>query len=379
MKRTDLIQQNDKTTDDTEGRNYFWHDIVFTFSQECQTKGQSQYHSQIYLLSDGKYDFGERIFLSRIFLGYALYAGRIWKGVIMVASLEELETWARRKSMLEGSTRKKWWPKSGDNFMFPVEEGRVKLLGRDQVLRTFTWLQEHFERVVFPRRSWRLRRVSIIWLISGWQCSPGMTSVGFKELHWRHHVEPGVQLNVPKEKSFLITKHWCDQGYTHSFRCLTGKPCWWGSRSARSIDKIYTVHNIEWETSRRVHMVWRLTGRQHQGQIICGQKFGQKCQRQLNGKKSKNGRAKNRSLTIQGCCEAFILPMWKVRDSWKPWRIARKKKYLWKHLCRARSEVVSARKSAVNHTSTDACIHVLWRPRSLPESVRKNSTQRSRR
>ena len=59
----------------------------------------------------------------------------------------------------------------------------------------------------------------------------------------------------------------------------------------------------------------RLTGRQHQGQIICGQKFGQTCERQLNGKKIKNGRAKNRSLTMQGCCEAFILSLWKIRNS----------------------------------------------------------------
>ena len=119
-------------------------------------------------------------------------------------------------------------------------------------------------------------------------------------------------------------------------------------------------------------------GKQHQGHIICGHKFGQTCHRQLNGKKSKNGRAENRILTMQGCCEAFILPIWKIRNSRKPWRNARKKKYLWKHQCRARSEVVSARKFVVNLTSTDEFIHALWRPRSLRENVWKNSTQRSR-
>ena len=64
--------------------------------------------------------------------------------------------------------------------------------------------------------------------------------VDFKELHWRHHVEPGAQLNVRKEESFPIAIHWRDQGYTNCLRRLAGKPCWWGSRSVRSMDKIYS-------------------------------------------------------------------------------------------------------------------------------------------
>ena len=36
------------------------------------------------------HQFGSKV-LPGIFLGYALYAGRIWKGDIMVADIEELE------------------------------------------------------------------------------------------------------------------------------------------------------------------------------------------------------------------------------------------------------------------------------------------------
>ena len=37
------------------------------------------------------HQFGEKIFLG-LFLGYALYAGGIWKGDVLIADLEELET-----------------------------------------------------------------------------------------------------------------------------------------------------------------------------------------------------------------------------------------------------------------------------------------------
>ena len=37
------------------------------------------------------HQFGKKV-LPRLFLGYALYAGGIWKGDVLIADLEELET-----------------------------------------------------------------------------------------------------------------------------------------------------------------------------------------------------------------------------------------------------------------------------------------------
>ena len=37
------------------------------------------------------HQFGKKVLLG-LFLGYALYAGRIWKGDVLIADLEELET-----------------------------------------------------------------------------------------------------------------------------------------------------------------------------------------------------------------------------------------------------------------------------------------------
>ena len=44
------------------------------------------------------HQFGKKV-LPGLFLGYALYAGGIWKGDVLVADLEELDTIIRKDSM----------------------------------------------------------------------------------------------------------------------------------------------------------------------------------------------------------------------------------------------------------------------------------------
>ena len=46
------------------------------------------------------HQFGKKV-LPGLFLGYALYAGRIWKGDVLVADLEELETMDASENLLE--------------------------------------------------------------------------------------------------------------------------------------------------------------------------------------------------------------------------------------------------------------------------------------
>ena len=78
-------------------------------------------------------------------LGYALYAGGIWKGDIFVAAVEELETmdaleiYAKRLNAKEVIT-----PKSGEYFIFPIP-GTVKLSGRDHGIRTSTSMRDQPE------------------------------------------------------------------------------------------------------------------------------------------------------------------------------------------------------------------------------------------
>ena len=82
------------------------------------------------------HQFGKKV-LPGVFLGYVLYAGGIWKGDVVVADIEELEKMdaseihVRRLDAKEVLT-----PMKGDNSIFPVADGTVKLSGGDQVLRT---------------------------------------------------------------------------------------------------------------------------------------------------------------------------------------------------------------------------------------------------
>ena len=79
-----------------------------------------------------------------------MYAGGIWKGDIIVADMEELEEMdtseihARSLNAKEVST-----PMKGDNFIFPVADGTVKVSGGDQRLRTSTFIRDR------PDRGWR--------------------------------------------------------------------------------------------------------------------------------------------------------------------------------------------------------------------------------
>ena len=89
------------------------------------------------------HQFGKKV-LPGIFLGYALYAGGIWKGDITVADIEELETMDASEiySKKTQCEREVIFPKEEGNFIFPIADGRIKLLGRDQDLRTSTLIRQ---------------------------------------------------------------------------------------------------------------------------------------------------------------------------------------------------------------------------------------------
>ena len=89
------------------------------------------------------HQFGKNV-LPGLFLGYALYAVGIWKGDILVADIEELETMDASEIYSKRLNAKEViFPKENGKFIFPIAEGRIKLSGRDQELRTPTLIREH--------------------------------------------------------------------------------------------------------------------------------------------------------------------------------------------------------------------------------------------
>ena len=152
------------------------------------------------------HQFGKKV-LPALFLGYALYAGGIWKGDVLVADLEELETMDASEIYSKRLNAKEViFPKQGE-FIFPIADGRVKTRGGDQELRTSTWirprpiqgessvdfLQESEGSFPQPHDSFPVAGEAMhdFWSMSG-------------SFIFGHHVEPRVKLYSPREESFPI-------------------------------------------------------------------------------------------------------------------------------------------------------------------------------
>ena len=72
-----------------------------------------------------------------------MYAGGIWKGDVLVADLEELETMDASESYSKRLDSKEViFPKENGTFIFPAADGRAKLSGGDQDLRTCTLIRQ---------------------------------------------------------------------------------------------------------------------------------------------------------------------------------------------------------------------------------------------
>ena len=97
-----------------------------------------EYHHPIIAKDQSRiHQFGKKVLLG-LFFGYALYAGEIWKGDVLIADLEELETMDASEIYSKRLNAKEViFPKQGE-FIFPIADGRIKTLGGDQELRTST-------------------------------------------------------------------------------------------------------------------------------------------------------------------------------------------------------------------------------------------------
>ena len=150
------------------------------------TKDQSRIHQ-----------FGKKV-LPGLFLGYALYAGGIWKGDVLIADLEELETMDAPEIYSKRLNAKEViFPKQGE-IIFPIADGRIKTAGGDQDLRTSTlvrhrpiqgesnidFLGESEGSLPQPHDSLpdAGEAINDFWSMSG-------------NFIYRHHVEPRVKLH----------------------------------------------------------------------------------------------------------------------------------------------------------------------------------------
>ena len=98
----------------------------------------AEYHPIIAKHQSRIHQFGKKV-SPGLFLGYALYAGGIWKGDVLIADLEELETMDASEIYSKRLNAKEViFHKEKGEFIFPIADGRIKPLGGDQDLRTST-------------------------------------------------------------------------------------------------------------------------------------------------------------------------------------------------------------------------------------------------
>ena len=159
------------------------------------------------------HQFGKKV-LPGLFLGYALYSQGIWKGDILVADIEELETMDASEIYSKRHNAKEViLPKENGNPTFPVADGRINLAGGEQDLRTSTLIRdrpirgESHENFLgesegslppphdsFPDAG---EAINDFWSMSG-------------NFMYRHHLEPRVKLYSPREESFPILLKYID-------------------------------------------------------------------------------------------------------------------------------------------------------------------------
>ena len=162
------------------------------------------------------HQFGKKV-LPGLFLGYALYAGRIWKGDVLIADLEELETMDASEIYSRRLNEKEVIFHQKGEFLFPIADGRIKTPEGDQDLRTSTlvrhrpiqgesnidFLGESEGSLPQPQDSLpdAGEAMNHFWSISG-------------SFIYRHHVEPRVKLYSPREESFPFPLKYIDVSRT---------------------------------------------------------------------------------------------------------------------------------------------------------------------
>ena len=210
------------------------------------------------------HQFGKKV-LPGLFLGYALYAKGIWK-----RWRTDRRPWGVGDDGRIGNLLNKTQCERGDisqrkrRIYFSIADGRIKLSGGDQELRTPTlvrhrpiqgesnidFLGESEGSLPQPQDSLpdAGEAMNDFWSISG-------------NFIYRHHVEPRVKLYSPRDESFPIPLKYIDVSRTtHTNLDVKQEKRWlleyrWIKRLVWSLDRFHTIYSFGRKTSWRVYVV----------------------------------------------------------------------------------------------------------------------------
>ena len=302
-----------------------------------------EYHPRTAKDQSRIHQFGKKV-LPGLFLGYALYAGGIWKGDVLVADLEELETMNASEIYSKRLNAKELiFPKEKGEFVFPIADGRIKPLGRGQDLGTSTltrqrpirgeshlnFLGESEGSLPPPQDSFSdaSEARNDFWSMSG-------------NFIYRHHVEPRVKLYVPREESFPVSLKYIDVSRT-SHTILADKQekrndDYWNIDGSRDLSDSWTGFTQFTLLSEKPPegFLWsgeRLTRKQRTSRPDhLWPELWRKWDRMPSWRRSKSGLRKSSILKTHENCEGSISSTRRIRNSKKPSRmLARNWKRQW--------------------------------------------------
>ena len=189
----------------------------------------------------------------------------IWKGDVLIADLEELETMDASEIYSKRLNAKEvTFPKQGE-FINPIADGRIKTPGGDQELRTSTLVrhrpiqgESHIDFLGESEGS--LPQPHDSFLDAGEAINDFWSMCGC--FIFRHHVEPRVKLYSPREESFPIPLKYIDVSRTtHTNLDVKQEKRiddYWnidGSRDLSDSWTGFTQYSIGRKTSRKIHVV----------------------------------------------------------------------------------------------------------------------------
>ena len=224
--------------------------------------------------------------------GYELYAGGVWKGDVLVADIEELESMdASEIYSTRLNAKEVIFPK--ENGKHPVADGRIKLPGGDQDLRTPTLIRDHPIRGEGQRDCPGESEESPPSPPQDSHPDAGEAITGFWSMSgnfiYRHHVEPRVKLYSPRKESFPIPLKYIDVSRTTHTNLDVKQERriddYWNIDGSRDVSVSWTgfTQITLWEEKPPNGYMWsggRLRENSlHPGPIIYGQNSGRKWER----------------------------------------------------------------------------------------------------
>ena len=212
------------------------------------------------------HQFGKKVFLG-LFFGYALYAGGNWKGDVLLADLEELETMdASEIYSKKDSMRKRWYfPKKKENLFSNRRWTNQNPWRRSRPENIHLDTASSNSRRKSHRFSWGIRTDSSTtsWLISGCRWSDKWFLVHVRKLHIppSRRTQSRTLLAERRIIPYSTEIHWRLQNYKYEFGCQARETHWWlleyrwVSRLVRSLDKFHTIYSTGRKSSRRIYVV----------------------------------------------------------------------------------------------------------------------------